>query len=187
MDVERRLAHLGLALPAAPALSPAVTIPFAWVRVRGSRAFVSGHGPLELDGSPAAPFGKVPSAVTLEEAQRSGRLATLAILASLKATIRDLDRIVAWNVVNGHINADAGYSHTTAVINPASELILDLFGADIGAHARTAIGVTTQPASGHLRRSRNIAYMNPPREIPLGRDDGYRASAQSKEHLSNAV
>src|ERR1700722_12155626 len=145
MDVERRLAQLGLALPAALVLPPEGTIPLAWVRVRGSRAFVSGHGALELDGSPAAPFGKVPSEVTLEEAQRSGRLATLAILASLKATIGDLDRIVAWNVVNGHINVDAGYSQTTAVINPASELILDLFGADIGAHARTAIGVSALP------------------------------------------
>jgi enamine deaminase RidA (YjgF/YER057c/UK114 family) len=83
--------------------------------------------------------------VTPEEAQRSGRLGTLAILASLKVMVGDLDRIVAWNVVNGHINADVGYRPTTAVINPASELIIDLFGADIGAHARTAIGVSALP------------------------------------------
>jgi enamine deaminase RidA (YjgF/YER057c/UK114 family) len=145
MGIERRLAQLGLALPAATVLPPEVKIPFAWVRVRGSRVFVSGHGALEPDGSPAAPFGRVPSEVTLEAAQQSGRLAILAILSSLKTTLGNLDRISAWNVVNGHVNADAGYSHTTAVINPASELLLDLFGADVGAHARTAIGVSALP------------------------------------------
>lgn len=145
MEVERRLAHLGLVLPAAMVLPPEVKIPFAWARVRGTRVFVSGHGALELNGSPASPFGRVPREVTLEEAQRSGRLATLAILSSLKTAVGDLDRITAWNVVNGHINADAGYSQTTAVVNPASELILDLFGDDIGIHARTAIGVSALP------------------------------------------
>ena len=145
MEVERRLVQLGLALPAAMVLPAEVKVPFAWVRVRGSRAFVSGHGALELNGSPAAPFGRVPSEVTLEEPQRSSRLATLAILSNLKATVGDLDRITAWNVVNGHINAVAGYSQTTAVMNPASELILELFGHEIGVHARTAIGVSALP------------------------------------------
>ena len=46
MDVERRLDELGLSLPAAPALPAGVEIPFAWVRVRGDRAFVAGHGAL---------------------------------------------------------------------------------------------------------------------------------------------
>jgi enamine deaminase RidA (YjgF/YER057c/UK114 family) len=101
MDVERRLDELGLTLPAPGALPPEVQIPFAWVRVRGDRAFVSGHGALAANGSPAVPFGKVPSEVTLEEAQSSARLATLAILASLKATLGDLDRVTAWLTVNG--------------------------------------------------------------------------------------
>jgi hypothetical protein len=54
-----------------------VTISFEWIRVRGNRAFVSGHGPLAPDGSPAGPFGKVPSEVPLEVAQASARLTAL--------------------------------------------------------------------------------------------------------------
>ena len=111
----------------------------------GKRAFVSGHGPLALDGTPAGPFGKVPSEVPLEAAQTSARLTALAVLTSLKEAIGDLDRIVAWGIVNGFVNADPGYELTTLVLNPFSDLILELFGPEIGAHARTAIGVATVP------------------------------------------
>jgi len=93
MDVERRLDELGVTLPAAAALPHEVEIPFAWVRARGERAFVSGHDALAADGSPAGPVGTVPSEVTLQEAQHSSRLATLAVLASLNAVLGDLGLI----------------------------------------------------------------------------------------------
>ena len=145
MRVEARLVELGLTLPGPLQLPPGVVIPFEWVRVRGKRAFVSGHGALAADGTVAGPFGKVPSEVTLEDAQDSARQATLALLAALKTALGDLDRITAWLVVNGFVNADAGYAQTTMVMNPFSELILSLYGPDVGAHARTAIGVSTVP------------------------------------------
>jgi enamine deaminase RidA (YjgF/YER057c/UK114 family) len=145
VKVEARLEELGAVLPAETALPPGVQIPFRWVRVRGSRAFVSGHGALMPDGTPAGPFGKVPSEVSLEDAQESARLTTLAMLSSLRRELGELDRITSWLVVNGLINADPGYAQTTAVINPCSELILALYGSDIGAHARTAIGVAALP------------------------------------------
>ena len=141
--IEDRLADLSLSLPGSPKLPPGVTIPFEWVRVRGRRAFVSGHGPLASDGAPAGPFGKVPSEVSLEAAHESARLTALAMLASLKETIGELDRIVAWGIVNGFVNADPGYAQTTLVLDYLSDLILEIFGPDIGAHARTAIGVAT--------------------------------------------
>lgn len=143
--VERRLKELGLDLPAEAKLPPGITIPFQWVRVRGTRAFVSGHGALAPDGSPLGPFGKVPSQVSLEDAQDSARAATLAMLASLKRAVGDLDKIAAWLMIFGNVNADPGYPQTTLVANPASELVVDLFGSDAGAHARTAIGMAALP------------------------------------------
>lgn len=83
--------------------------------------------------------------MSLEEAQQSARLTGLAILAALKSALGDLDRITAWLTIDGFINADPGYSQTTLVLNPLSELILNVFGDDIGAHARTAIGVAAVP------------------------------------------
>jgi hypothetical protein len=145
MEIERRLGEMGLELPDPMRLPPGVRIPFAWVRVRGNRAFVSGHGALQGNGSPAGPFGKVPTAVSLEHAQESARLATLAVLSSLRASLGDLDRVTAWLMVNGYVNAEPGYAETTAVMNPSSDLIVGLYGAEAGSHARTAIGVATVP------------------------------------------
>lgn len=144
-QIERRLQELGLTLPASPKLPPGISIPFEWIRVRGRRAFVSGHGPLAQDGTPAGPFGKVPSEVPLEAAQESARLTALAVLAALREAVGDLDRVSGWAMVNGFVNADPGYPQTTLVLNPFSDLILDVFGRDVGGHARTAIGVATVP------------------------------------------
>jgi enamine deaminase RidA (YjgF/YER057c/UK114 family) len=145
MDVERRLEELGLVLPAAATFPAGIEIPFSWVRLRGDRGFIAGHGALNVDGSPTGPFGQVPGEVSLEDAQQSARLAGLAILSSLKDALGDLDRIAAWLTVSGYINAEPGYAQTTAVINPVSELIVDLYGANAGTHARTAIGVAALP------------------------------------------
>jgi enamine deaminase RidA (YjgF/YER057c/UK114 family) len=139
--IEQRLDELGLVLPEAAKLPPGVRISFSWVRVRGNRAFVSGHGALAPDGAPAGPFGKVPNGVSLEEAQASARSTALSVLGSLKFALGDLDRVSAWLMVHGMVNAEPGYGQTTNVINGFSELIVDLSGDDVGQHARTAIGV----------------------------------------------
>lgn len=144
-EVEQRLADRGIELPVAPRTPSGVPIPFEWVKVRKSRAYVSGHGAVGPDGAPLGPFGKVPSDVTLELAQASARGATLAMLASLQRALGDLERITAWLMVFGHVNADPGYERTTLVVNPASELLLELFGPETGSHARTAIGVAALP------------------------------------------
>jgi enamine deaminase RidA (YjgF/YER057c/UK114 family) len=145
MPADDRLRELGLTLPDAMRLPPGLSVPFQWVRVRGDRAYISGHGALSADGSPAGPFGKVPSEVPLEAAQESARLATLAIFASLKRELGFLDRVTAWLSVQGFVNADAAYAQTTAVVNPFSELVVSVYGPEVGAHARTAIGVAALP------------------------------------------
>ncbi len=145
VTADERLQELGLELPADPKLPPGVEIPFQWVRIRDNRAFVSGHGALTRDGTPAGPFGRVPDEVSLEAAQESARLAALATLSTLRTALGKLDRIRAWLTVSGFVNADPGYAQTTSVINPYSELLLTLFGADVGSHARTAIGVAALP------------------------------------------
>ena len=69
----------------------------------------------------------------------------MAVIAGLKSAIGDLDRIAGWATVSGFVNADPGYAQTTLVLNPFSDLMIDVFGPDIGAHARTAIGVAALP------------------------------------------
>jgi enamine deaminase RidA (YjgF/YER057c/UK114 family) len=128
--VEEKLKTLNLGLPEPiEGANPDMKMPPSWIRVRGNRAFISGHGPQNPDGSIAGPFGKVGSNdVTLEQAYQAARLATLSILGTLKRELGDLDRVTAWLMVSGFVNVAAGFTQTTAVINGCSELILELYG-----------------------------------------------------------
>jgi enamine deaminase RidA (YjgF/YER057c/UK114 family) len=143
--IEQRLGELGLTLPAPLQLPPGVVLPFPWVRIVGQRALVSGHGPTLADGSLARPLGKVGRDVTLEQAHAAARLTALAILGSLKRELGDLDRIAGWTRVFGMVNSAPGFNRQPAVINGFSELILEVFGPERGAHARSAVGLAELP------------------------------------------
>ena len=143
--IEAKLQALGLVLPEPMKTPTGMRLPFSWVRVRGNRAFVSGHGPLNPDGSRAPPFGKVGKDVTPEQAYQSARLTALAILASLKRELGDLDRVVAWLRVFGMVNSAPGFNQQPSVINGFSDLILELYGPDAGNHARSAVGMAGLP------------------------------------------
>ena len=73
MQVEDKLRALGLVLPEPPKVPPEFKFSFAWTRVRGNRIYLAGHGAQAPDGSFIGPFGKVPSEVSLEEAQEAAR------------------------------------------------------------------------------------------------------------------
>ena len=143
--IEQRLTELGLTLPAPLQLPPGVTLPFPWVRVVGTRALISGHGPTGADGSLAPPFGKVGAEVSLEQAHASARLTALAILGSLKRVLGDLDRIQAWLRIFGMVNSAPGFNKQPLVINGFTDLIISVFGPETGAHARSAVGMAGLP------------------------------------------
>jgi enamine deaminase RidA (YjgF/YER057c/UK114 family) len=145
MTIEDRLRALGLGLPAPTRAPSGVALPFAWVRVVGNRAVISGHGPTNPDGTLAPPFGKVGAAVTAEQAQYAARLTALAILASLKRELGDLERVERWVRVFGMVNVAPGFDRQPAVINGFSDLILELYGPDRGQHARSAVGMAELP------------------------------------------
>jgi enamine deaminase RidA (YjgF/YER057c/UK114 family) len=143
--IEERLAAMGLALPQ-PVKAPAgVRLPIAPVRVRGRRAVISGHGPQLPDGSLAGPFGKVGAEVSLEEAREAARLTALSMLGSLQRELGSLERVTAWVRVFGMVASAPGFDRQPAVINGFSDLILELFGPERGAHARSAVGMAELP------------------------------------------
>jgi len=143
--IAQRLASLGLVLPP-PAIPPAgVILPFQFVRVVGRRALISGHGPLNADGTIAAPLGKLGRELNVEQGYAAARLTALAMLGSLQRALGDLDRITAWTRVFGMVASAPGFDRQPAVINGFSDLILELFGPDIGAHARSAVGMAELP------------------------------------------
>jgi len=143
--VESRLSALGLVLPAALQAPPGLALPFAMVRIVGTRAIVSGHGPQNADGSFAEPLGKVGSDLTVEQGYVAARLTALSIFASLKRALGDLDRVVAWTRVFGMVNSAPGFVRQPSVINGFSDLVIEVFGPVIGAHARSAVGLYELP------------------------------------------
>jgi len=138
-----RLAELGLELPRPFAAPAGVEFKFELVRTSGALAYVSGHGP--VDGDRTLVAGKVGADVSGEEAAEAARLTGLAILASLRAALGDLDRVAGWAKAFGMVNCAPGFNKTPAVINGFSELILEVWGPDGGRHARSAIGVAELP------------------------------------------
>jgi enamine deaminase RidA (YjgF/YER057c/UK114 family) len=143
--IESRLAELGLTLP--PEVKPptGVVLPFRFVHVIGNRALISGHSPQAADGSIAGPFGKVGRELTVEQGCKAARLTTLSMLGSLQRELGDLDRITQWVRVFGMVNSAPGFIRQPAVINGCSDLILQLWGDDAGAHARSAVGMAELP------------------------------------------
>ncbi len=142
--IEARLQALGLTLPEAVNGPPGVKLPFSFVRVRGNLAYISGHGPQNPDGSIAEPFGKVGAEISVEQGYYAARLTALSMLGNLKREVGDLERVV-WLKVLGMVNAAPDFTQHPAVINGFSDLILELYGPERGAHARSAVGMAGLP------------------------------------------
>ena len=143
--IDDRLTQLGLTLPQPLKMPPGSTLPFPWVRVVGQRARISGHGPTLADGSMAHPLGKVGAELTVEQGYAAARLTALAILGSLQRELGSLDRIQAWVHILGMVNSAPGFDRQPAVINGFTDLILQVFGPQVGAHARSAVGMAELP------------------------------------------
>jgi enamine deaminase RidA (YjgF/YER057c/UK114 family) len=141
--IEERLAELGLELPAPLVAPPGVELPFELVRVSGGHAYISGH--VAMDGSEVLFQGKVGADVTVEQAQQAARATGLSMLTALKQELGDLDRVVRWVKALGLVNCAPGFNQTPAVVNGFTNLIVDLWGPEAGAHARSAIGVAELP------------------------------------------
>ncbi len=83
--------------------------------------------------------------VSPEQGYEAARSTALSVLSSLKRVLGDLDRVSAWLMVHGMVNAAPGFAQTTNVINGFSDLILALYGPEAGDHARSAVGMAGLP------------------------------------------
>ena len=138
-DWADRVRSLGIVLPT----PPVPTGNFELFVVAGAAVHLAGQTN-EIDGVPTV-TGRVPREVTVAEATAAARVCGLNLLASLtQACDGDLGRVERCVQVRGFVNADEGFAQVPAVINGASDLFVEVFGA-AGRHARTAIGVAALP------------------------------------------
>ena len=147
-QIQSKLDSLGLKLPQPLKVSPNVKTPASWIRIWKDKAYISGHGPQNYDGSIAGPFGKVgTNDVSVEQGYESAKLAGLSILGSLKRELGRLDKVAAWLQVRVMVNTIEGFTKTADVADGFSDLILTLYGQEVGVHARSAIGVQALPVN----------------------------------------
>ena len=145
MTIDERVRALGLVLPERFRSPTGAAYPFSWMRVRDNRAYVSGHLPLQPDGTLAEPRGKVGEALSIAQGAAAARLVGLAMLGSLRRELGELEQITAWLRVLGMVNVAPGAPQLAGVVNRFSELILEVFGPERGAHSRSAVGVAELP------------------------------------------
>ena len=141
MSAESQLTTLQLELPTAP--KPMGV--YKPVVVTGNLAYVSGHGPLLSDGTLIT--GRVGSDLSLDEGKAAARQVGLAILATLRANLGSLDRVKRVIKVLGMVNSTADFAEHPKVINGCSELFADIWGADDGVGARSAVGMGSLPGN----------------------------------------
>jgi enamine deaminase RidA (YjgF/YER057c/UK114 family) len=135
MEIEKKIAELGLELPVLPE-KPGTR------RVRavrtGNLVYLAGHGPFHDGGYPFK--GPVGVATSVEEARAATRYNALALLASLRNEIGDLDDVVRIVKVNAYVYGEPGFTQPSVVADGCSDLLMDLYG-ERGRHARSAVTV----------------------------------------------
>jgi enamine deaminase RidA (YjgF/YER057c/UK114 family) len=135
--VANRLHDLGIELP--PVFPPAGN--YLGCVIDGGLVHVGGHGPIAGE---TIIVGKVGRDLTLEQGYNAARMTALSILATLNAELGGLDRIQRIVKVFGMVNCAPGFNQTPAVINGASDLLVEIFG-DLGRHTRSAVGMAELP------------------------------------------
>ncbi len=136
---EEQLAKLHLILPNIP---KPVAVYKSAVRV-GNLVYVSGHGPLKLDGTTM--LGVVGKDLTLDQGKDAARQTGLAILATLRNFLGSLDKVKRVIKSFGMVNCTADFKDHPKVINGYSELLKEVFGEDAGVGARSAVGHNSLP------------------------------------------
>lgn len=135
--IARRLAELGIVLPAPPA--PVAS--YVPALIAGRFLFISGQLSTE---SGRLITGKLGAGTDIETGQKAARACALNIIAQAQMALGDLDRIRACVKLTGFVNAAPDFVDHPKVINGASDLMVQVFG-DAGRHTRAAVGASSLP------------------------------------------
>jgi enamine deaminase RidA (YjgF/YER057c/UK114 family) len=141
--VESKLISLGIELPE-PAKPVATYVP---AKRTGNLIFTAGQLPM-VNGELTS-TGLLGKDVEIEDANKAARICTLNALAAIKGIIGDLDQIKQIIRVVGYVASVPTFTQQPAVVNGASELLLEIFGEN-GKHARSAVGMAVLPLNASV-------------------------------------
>jgi enamine deaminase RidA (YjgF/YER057c/UK114 family) len=151
VSIDDRLVELGLTLPGPyPPHDPLDA-----VVTHGGRMRTSGQLPRNHEGALVHP-GVLGLDLTVEQGAEAARWCALNALSVLRAELQDLDRIERVLTLLGFVASAAGFVQQPAVVDGASQLLADVFGA-AGRHSRSAIGVAALPRGGAVEIEVEVA------------------------------
>ena len=142
-NIEERLIAIGVVIPEAPK-PVAAYVPAKQV---GKLVFTAGQLPM-VNGELISK-GLLGQDVEIEEANIAARICTINALAAIKGLIGDLDQIQQIVRVVGYVASISTFTQQPAVVNGASELLLEIFG-EKGKHARSAVGMAVLPLNASV-------------------------------------
>ena len=134
---EQKLASLGLTLPQLPA--PGGN--YVSAKRAGNVIYLAGAISVGPDGVISGTMG---ASSTVEDGYAAARACALTQLAVLRRELGSLDKVAEVLSVNGYVNAAPGFGDSPAVMNGASDLLVEVFG-EAGQHVRAAVGVSALP------------------------------------------
>lgn len=134
-SASERIAELGLQLPPAP--KPAGV--YKPILVVDNLLYVSGQGPINMDGT--LMIGRAGDDLTMEEAKLAARQVGLTMISTIQTHFGDIDLIKRLVKVLGMVNSTPDFGMQPLVINGFSELMADIFGAELGVGVRSAVGM----------------------------------------------
>ena len=141
--IETSINQLGLELPDAP--KPVA----AYIPAKQTGKLIFTAGQLPMVNGELISKGLLGLDVEIEEANKAARICTLNALAAIKGVIGDLDRIKQIVRVVGYVASVPTFTQQPAVVNGASELLLEIFGEN-GKHARSAVGMAVLPLNASV-------------------------------------
>jgi enamine deaminase RidA (YjgF/YER057c/UK114 family) len=141
--VELVLRGLNLSLPDSP--KPVAS----YIPAKQSGKLIFTAGQLPMVNGELISKGLLGQNVQIEEANKAAQICTLNALAAIKGVIGDLDRIKQIVRVVGYVASAPTFTQQPAVVNGASELLLEIFG-EAGKHARSAVGMAVLPMNASV-------------------------------------
>ena len=138
VTVEEKLNEIGIKLPVA-AIPVANYVPYI---IDNGSLYISGQLPMGADG--IAYVGQLGASINVENGRKAAELCAINILAQAKAALGDLDKVAQVIKLVGFVNSTAEFGEHPAVINGASDLMVNVF-EDKGKHSRSAVGVSSLP------------------------------------------
>lgn len=137
-QIDMKIAEMGIALPA-PLVLPGANRTSAVLI--GNVLYLSGHGAALLTDQHLLRRGRLGRELTVDQGYAIARALAVKMLATLKHHLGDLDRVLRVAKITGMVNCVPEFEQHNLVINGASDIFFEVYGPQVGCHARSSLGV----------------------------------------------